>query len=113
MKKQYAKKSMLIKRAALATLGMSLVMAASIGVLYLNSQAAIVEPLHQCKGSTRSLSADGVVVIGEADLGCAGNNDKIREVQQKHNVINNTALVIGVVGLFASVMLTTYTYKKI
>lgn len=70
------------KRLIAVAIIMALVVITSSGVLYWNSQSFDTKKMSQCEGVTYSTSADGLVVVSEADLRCAGENKSGVSIEQ-------------------------------
>lgn len=67
----------------------------SFGVIYWNSQLSDIGDSTKCEGASYTTSADGFVVIDEADLRCAGDVERKRSSLESINLIS---ISVGVVS---------------
>lgn len=109
MKLQKNKKHPLNKRLLVALTISSFLMVFSFGITYLNSQPLSTKDYIGCKGVSYTTSADELVVVGEADLKCAGDIERKRSSSEDIKLIS---VSVGAVSAGLTLILLFLFLKK-
>jgi len=109
MKNKSNSDSKQLKRVVTASILTTVIMILSFWLLYMHTSSPDTARDVDCAGPTKSISAEGLVVIGEADLSCAAQSEGLQSSRGSIDIaLKSVAAVSSVLNLY----LLSWLYKK-